>query len=177
MNPSKGLSLLEVILALGIAALLAGVALPALVAVADRIRIARIQADLGEAFLTSSRLAIASGAATIACPARNGGDCDGGIDWSHGWLVFADVDGDRRFGTRDTLVRRTPAISGNMRLHSTPGRHRVVFQPDGDNAGSNVTFAICAPQSGQAATLVLSNASRLRLDKASPAQAKSCANS
>ncbi|MGH8080073.1 MAG: GspH/FimT family protein, partial [Lysobacter sp.] len=139
------------------------------------VRIARVQTDLSETFLTSSRLAVASGAATIACPSRGDG-CENSIDWSHGWLVFADVDGDRRFGPRDTLVKRFAAMAGGVRLHSTQGRPRVVFQADGDNAGSNVTFAVCAPRSGQAGVLVLSNAGRFRLDAATPAQRQSCAS-
>lgn len=162
MKRIQGLSLIEVLVGLAIVFLLFAVAIPALGAVADRARIVRVQADLGEAFMTAARQAVAGGRATVLCASSDGVRCSGGTDWSTGWLSFADVDGDRQFSAFDTLIRRTPPWSG-LRLSSTQGRPRIVFQPEGDSAGTNATFTICAPRSGMAGSLVLSNGGRFRL--------------
>lgn len=176
MKRIEGLSLIEVLTALAIAAVLLTMALPACLAVIDRARIARVQADLGDAFLSGARLAVASGTATVLCPARETGGCTGGIDWSQGWLLFADVDGDRRYGGHDTLIRRTAALPGRLRLSSSQGRPKIVFQADGDNAGSNATFSLCAPRNGQAGSLSLSNSGHFRLAKATAAQLHACSS-
>lgn len=161
MQGSKGLSLIETIVVLAIASLVIATAVPAAMAWTDRVRIARLQSDLAETFLTANRLAVASGAATILCPSRGGG-CEEGIDWSRGWLVYADVDGDRVFGKHDNVIRRTAALDGGLRLHSTSGRPKIVFHPQGDTTGSNATFTICAPTSRQVASVVMSNAGRFQ---------------
>lgn len=161
MQSSKGMSLIETIVVLAIASLVIAMAVPAATAWTDRVRIARLQSDLAEIFLTANRLAVAGGAATILCPSRGGG-CDDSSDWSQGWLVYADVDGDRAFGRYDNLIRRTAALDGGLRLHGTPGRPKIVFHPQGDITGSNATFTICAPNSRQVASVVMSNAGRFR---------------
>ena len=77
MQRTQGLSLIEVLTALAIAVVLLAMALPACLAAIDRARIARVQADLGDAFLSGARLAVASGTATVLCPARETGGCTG----------------------------------------------------------------------------------------------------
>jgi multidrug efflux system membrane fusion protein len=52
---------------------------------------------------------------------------------------------------------------GQVRLRSTTGRTRVVYQGNGGNAGSNLTFTLCDGRGpAQARSLVISNAGRVR---------------
>lgn len=175
MQGSKGISLIEMIVGLVIVSLVIAVAVPAVIAWVDRARIARLQSDLGETFLTANRLAVSGGTATILCPSRGGG-CEDGMDWSGGWLVYADIDGDRVFGQYDNVIRRTAALDGGLRMHSTPGRLKIVFHPQGDTTGSNAAFTICAPSSKQVATLVLSNAGRFHPGQAGQEHLKTCSS-
>ena len=56
-----------------------------------------------------------------------------------------------------------------MHLRSTAGRTRLVFQPNGGNAGSNVTFTLCDGRgAATATTLVLANDGRLRAGTPTP---------
>lgn len=174
MRRMKGISLMEVVAALAIVFLLVGVAMPALAAAVARVRIGHTRMALVDSFLVANRLAVAAGSATVMCPAPAQGGCSGRPDWSRGWLVFADVDGDRAFSARDTLIQRRPALGGGIRLHSTQGRTRIVFQPDGDIAGTNLTFTLCSVHADQAGTVVLSNAGRFHLGQASTAQTRGC---
>jgi type IV fimbrial biogenesis protein FimT len=92
-------------------------------------------------------------------------------------MAFADINGNRTRDTNETLVVQTGPIDRSVHLHSTSGRTRLVFQPNGSNAGSNVTFTLCdARGSDYAIALVLSNSGHLRVGSPSREAAWSCIN-
>ena len=87
----------------------------------------------------------------------------------------ADIDGDRQRSANETLLQAEPALPRSVHLRSTAGRTRLVFQPNGGNAGSNVTFTLCDGRgAAQATTLVLANDGRLRTGKATASGAEAC---
>ncbi|NUO75409.1 MAG: hypothetical protein HOQ32_05280 [Lysobacter sp.] len=173
MHRMHGITLLEALLALFLAAILIALAVPAFARSLERARIAGVQMAMSESFMTSSRTAISGGTATVLCPSAGDSGCADSTDWSTGWMIYADVDGDRSYSRADVVVHRSPALRG-LRLLSTDGRRRVVFQTDGGNEGSNLTFTLCAHGDGEAGSLVLSNDGRFRLAAPSPAQHRSC---
>lgn len=173
MKRMQGIGLLQVVLALALAGLLAGVAWPALASAYTRVRFAQAGMALGESVLVANRVAAATGVATVLCPATAQG-CDDGSDWSRGWLLFADIDGDRRFGPHDTLLQRQPPLAADIRVSSNQGRPRAVFQPDGSSAGSNLTFLVCSRWRALGERLVLSNEGRFRPARAEPDQIEAC---
>lgn len=171
----RGLSLLETVIALALAALLGCVVAPAAGSALQRARAVRVQSDLVESVLIAARHAVTGGADTVLCPSPSGADCRDGHDWSGGWLVFADLDGDRLFGARDTLLMRAPALAAGLRLHGSPGRSRIVFQPHGGSGGSNAHFTVCTGGGKPLAGLVLSNTGQFRPVAASGASGSHCA--
>lgn len=170
-----GFTLLELLMATSVAAILALVALPALQGAIAKTRIADRKAELQGALLRSVSRAANAGTPVVLCAAR-ADDCSGSIDWSSGWIAFHDLDGNRTRSAGDVLVAAHRSDHDAIRVLSTAGRTRLVFQPSGGNAGSNVTFTLCDPNepSSRAVTLVLSNAGRLRQAPASPSHAASC---
>lgn len=174
MKTMQGISVVEVVLALAIAALLAGVAAPAAFSAFLAVRYASVRAALGESVLVSNRLSAASGGVAVLCPSDPRGHCRDGTDWSSGWLVYADIDQDRSFGAHDILLQRQPPLAEGLRLVSTDGRRRIVFHPDGSSSGSNVTFSLCSRSGDRVETLVLSNAGRFRIAPGSDEQRRAC---
>ena len=76
---------------------------------------------------------------------------------------------------REGLLRHQAALDGGVHLRSTRGRTRLVFQPNGGNAGSNVTFTLCDRRGrDRAVTLVLANNGRLRDGRPSRTAAEAC---
>jgi len=177
MKPRRrmhGISFVEVAVALSIAGLLLGVAVPAAFSAYLRARYESVRLALSESVLMSSRVATASGSVTLLCPSDMQGRCRAGVDWSAGWLVYVDIDGDRAFGAYDVLLRRQPPLAEGIRLTSSFGRRQLAFQPDGSSSGSNLTFSLCSRASDRVELMVLSNTGRLRTETGSHEHRRSC---
>lgn len=171
---SAGFTLIEAMICLLLVSLLLAVAVPAWSSVLARTHAASARAALLASLTQAINHAAVTGTEVVLCPSTTG-DCADSWDWSSGWIAYADIDGDRRHEKRETLLHREAALDGGIRLLTSKGRKRLVFQPNGGNAGSNVTFTLCAGRSTHAAsTLVLSNNGRLRDTKAAPRAAKQC---
>lgn len=170
-----GFTLLEALVALAVAAILLAVAIPAWSAASAKAHSAKATGALAESLVDAVRHAGLTGVEVVLCPSTGGGGCTDRSNWTAGWIGFADLDGDRQPGAGDVLIVQKPGLTGGVRLISNQGRPRVVFQPNGGNAGSNVTFTLCDRRGPEhASTLVLSNAGRLRTGTPTPAQAAAC---
>ena len=168
-----GFTLLELVVVLVIVAALVGAASTA---VGDGLEAARA-ADARARLLASLSLAAHRAALTgyhgVACSSVDGASCAGSVDWTSGWIVFVDADGDGVRDAGEAQLAAVPALAGQVRLRSTVGRTRVVFQGNGGNAGSNVTYTMCDGRGpAQARALVISNTGRMR---DAPADAASAA--
>ncbi len=95
----QGVSLVELMVVLAIAGLLMGLAMPAMRDAIERHQITTTTADLlGAIDLTRSQ-AIARGRRVTLVPLE-----PGGADWTRGWVVFVDLDGDRRPGPLEDVI-------------------------------------------------------------------------
>lgn len=171
-----GFTLLDMVVAMTILGILMGIVIPAF-----RDAVARTQAASARSAITTTlfdalRHATVLGREIVVCPG-GAGQCAGGTDWSPGWIAFIDADGDRLRGPDEQIIRQQEALPDGVRLHGSIGRPRIVYQPNGGNGGSNITFTLCdrrGPEHAQA--LILSNGGRLRSDRPTPAAAAACAN-
>jgi type IV fimbrial biogenesis protein FimT len=170
----RGFTLVEAMVSLIVAAILVGVAIPAWSVASEAARNGSAQAALGDSILGSVGHAALTGSDVVLCPGDASG-CWPSIDWSRGWIAYADIDGDRLRDGNETLLRAAPALGGKVHLRSTRGRTRLVFQPSGGNAGSNVSFTLCDGRGvAKALTLVISNEGRLRTGVPAEAAALAC---
>lgn len=94
--------------ALAVAAVLLGAAVPAFHAMLERHAVRAAAADLLAALHLARSQAIGRGENVVVAPAD-----PAGVAWRDGWAVFADADGDARPGPGDTvLFRHGPAPDG-----------------------------------------------------------------
>ena len=170
----RGFTLIEAMIAMVVVGILLGIAVPAWSGALEAAHATSARVALLGSLTRSINHATLAGSEVVLCPGDVGG-CRDSIDWTGGWIAYADIDGDRRRSPRETLLDRQPPLAGNVHLRSTVGRTRLVFQPNGGNAGSNVTFTLCDGRGvGRAATLVLANDGRLRAGKPTAAAAQAC---
>jgi len=175
VRASDGFTLIEAVVALLVAAILLAVALPAYSHARAAARAGAVRADLAATIIDAVRHAAITETEVVLCPAGPAGDCTGQPDWDGGWMAWADLDGSRSRGPNEPVVVQVKAIDEQVHLRSTVGRTRLVFQPNGGNAGSNVTFTLCdARGTDYAITLVLANDGRLRPGKPTMAAAQAC---
>lgn len=172
----KGFTLVEALIAMAIAATIIAVAAPAYSNARSAADTAVAKSELASTLLDAVRHSAIAGTEVVVCPQGANGQCSGQPMWESGWVAFADINGNGRRDNHETLLENHPALPERVRLRSTIGRTRVVFQPSGGNAGSNVTFTVCAPSAPQRATaLILSNSGNLRAGKPTEAAAARCA--
>ena len=169
MKSQQGWTLVELAIVGAVAAILLLVALPAAGGAMESARASAARNDLLGSLLVASSQAALSGHRAVLCPSTDGRQCSDDPDWSQGWLVFSDPNASRELEGGESVLRRQGRLAGRVRLRSTAGRTRIVYQGNGGNVGSNVSFTLCdgrGPE--QAVALVLSNSSRLRDGPPSP---------
>lgn len=159
---SCGFTLLELIITMVVAIILTLLAAPTFDQWQARQRMNAALHALHQDLLAARSQAITLGASVVACPGDVGTGCGTGTDWSQGWLVFQDIDGDREFGPAEPLVRVGPALE-RVRVMTAASRTRLRFYPNGTAPGSNGSIWFCGargPAHGH--RLVLSNVGRIR---------------
>ena len=172
--PPRGVSLVELMIVVAVAAIVAAFAVPAYTSAREATRSgAAVQRLAGSIAMAASRAA-GSGHEVVLCPGRPT-VCVPTTEWHEGWIVYADVDRDRIHDPLEPVLERIAPLGGQVRLRSTLGRLRLVFRPDGASTGSNTTFTLCDGRgAAHARALVLNNTGQLRESAAGAAAAAEC---
>jgi len=142
----QGFTLVELVIVVTVAAILLVVGVPALQDLVRNNRlvteannlVAHLSLARSEAIKQRFPVAVCSSAAPdAALPA-----CDGGTDWSAGWIVFLD---ENRSGTPDgevDILRRNGAVTGAINVRASGGK--VAFSSDGSTEGGKpFTLVLC----------------------------------
>jgi type IV fimbrial biogenesis protein FimT len=159
-----GFTVLELLVTLGVAAILLLTAAPALQHFTWRQHMRAAVGNLHNDLLSARSEAVFQNVSVVACPGDPQAGCSDSSDWSHGWIVFTDFNGDRRRQQDETVVR-TGQVFETLAINGSAGRHGVRFLPDGSAPGSNGTIGFCGPGGpAQARKLVISNIGRIRRD-------------
>lgn len=159
-----GFTLVELIFTVAILAVLLVAGVPAFFDVLQRMRanatLHLLSADMAMARST----AVMRHAPVVICPRDDAGGCATATDWSRGWMVFNDPDGNRIPGGNEDILRVTdPPGSGRLFL---PASRRVLrYQPDGRSANANLTVYVCSNDRYRG-KVVVNNLGRVRTERA-----------
>lgn len=168
-----GISLLEQIMLLAIASLLGCMALPPLHDMVIRQRIRSAQLDFTAGLRYARALAASENVRIVFCPTRDGRRCSNESQWDEGWLLGRDNNHDNQPDHEPLYVGRRRA--GQVIVRSSEGRRHVLFHPNGNAPGSNITLLFCSRGSkDKALSIVIANSGRIRNAPASAAQTASC---
>lgn len=160
MKTSKGLTLVELMVAMAVFAILAAVALPSLATLQNAIRADAKIREIDALAKLARSYAISYGVRVTLCPIENSCCSD---NWASGFSLFTDTGTTSCLDGTDRIIQTFPAIDPSDTLQFS--RRSLRFLPEGLASGSNGTFKFCAgsPSGDHGKSLIISNAGRIRL--------------
>lgn len=163
---AAGFTLIEAMTVLAISALTLTLGLPAFSGALERNRVATTLHQLTADMAMARGTALMRREQVVVCPrVAASSRCAAGSDWSQGWLVFVDADGNRQPDLDSDLLRATDAPAGDRGLLYLPAtRPFLRYQVDGRSAHSNLSVNVCA-RGMLAAKVVVNNHGRVRSER------------
>jgi type IV fimbrial biogenesis protein FimT len=171
---STAFTLLEMMITIAIIAILVTLGVPAFFEFSQKQAISAAINTLHNDLLLARSHAVYEGLPVVACPGNETSGCTDGIQWSDGWIVFADPNADRTLQVNETVVRSGMAIE-HMAINSSSGRTSFRFYPNGSTPGSNGSISFCGRGGPELARkLIISNLGRIRRDDAIGLDSSKC---
>lgn len=107
--------------------------------------------------------AISRNHAAIVCPSRDGMTCTDTVEWSAGWMAYADNNHNRQPDSGDDILRtELRPDDGSLHITSSNGRRQLVYRSDGTSGGSNITISICGHGNALLGQVIVNNIGRTR---------------
>jgi type IV fimbrial biogenesis protein FimT len=146
-RPSLGLTLVELLVVLAIAATLVGLMLPAMETYVTREHAAAALNQLIGAVQFARTAAITMRRTVTLCPAQDAQMCGPRDTWHSGAVIFVDSDRNGRRDDDETVLRTLPALPPGSRVYWRSFRNRAYlsFTPTGLTAWQNGSFRYCPP--------------------------------
>jgi type IV fimbrial biogenesis protein FimT len=141
MNRQQGFTLNELVITTALITLVTAIGVPSMsnLVQGDRLT-SQINSLVSHLALARSQAMTLQTPVTV-CASSNQSSCSSG-DWSTGWVVFVDTDGDGNFSAGDELLRAREALDGTSELNSSLGA-RVDFDDRGFSPNSAGRFSLC----------------------------------
>ena len=152
IDRDNGLTLVELLVTLAVAAILITVGAPAMTSILERFRaqdaVSQWQGDL----VYARQVAAAYQTSVTVCPMGGATNCDG--DWTAGYTAFIDVNGNGTLDADDEALHQRDAINGQDYVNSTAPR-QIRFTEDGFAEDSG-TLIYCPGETDSALSMGLS---------------------
>ncbi|MCP4995592.1 MAG: prepilin-type N-terminal cleavage/methylation domain-containing protein, partial [Gammaproteobacteria bacterium] len=130
-NPSKGFTLVELLITIAIAIILTSTATNSFSSLYTSSAITTsINTFVAHLQLARSE-AIKRGVRVVMCPSSNKTSCTGGVRWDTGFILYTDTNRNRRLDSDEVLLKTSQATHHSIQIRSTPGRKKLTFRPTG----------------------------------------------
>lgn len=163
----SGFTIIEIMVAVAILAILVGVGAPSLRDFVIRSRISSQSSDLAVDLQLARSESARRGQRVMLCASNTTYDgCSGtATGWAAGWIVFADVDHGGSFNSGDEILRVHQALPTGVTLAVTPSVDKMIYRPTGLVDAAR-TFRVC--QTGyQGRDIAISTTGRTSVSMAS----------
>jgi len=173
LNTCRGITLIELVVALAIAAVLFGFAVNAMGSTLNSAQTRDAGTRLLASLASARSAALERGGDVVLCPSADGIACADSYHWEGGWIAFTDKDRNGERDDNETVLQVESALADPVRLVTSTGRTRLHFQADGAATGSNATFTLCDTSGhGKPMAYAMANSGNVR---AVPAKTKTAA--
>jgi len=138
----KGFTLIELMISISIASVLAAIAIPNFSNFIVQMRVDNEISQLHRMLLITRNAAINSGYKAIICPLDNSAQCTS--LWQNKLSVFIDMNNNKVLDTNEKIIITRAAITKGDKLLYGKGRNKITFKPTGHLSGlANGTFRYC----------------------------------
>lgn len=168
-----GFTLIELITAMSVIAILATVAIPAYSNMLASQRLASQSNTFLSALHFARSEAIKRNGRVVVCKSSSGEDCDASGGWHQGWIVFDDANNNASLDAGESLLRRGTALAEGFSMTGNgPVEAYVSYTPlgltkktSGAFQAGTITLCQVAASVGEARQIVISITGRPRIDK------------
>jgi type IV fimbrial biogenesis protein FimT len=166
-----GVTLVELMVVLAIAAILATLAIPGFASLIHSSRLSSATTELLVSLHLARSEAIKRNARTVVCISADGSTCSTNGGWHQGWLIFHDANNNAALEPGETVIHARQALPDSIRLtgNSTVSKY-VSYAPSGGTKSVTGAFQagtlnVCnvANASGAARRVVISSTGRPRV--------------
>jgi type IV fimbrial biogenesis protein FimT len=141
---AKGMTIIELMIALLILSILMGIAVPSFQQFTANSRATAATNGLVTALNLARSEALKRSAATMVCASADSATCSASTDWATGWLVTSDTNGNGAIDA-DEILQAWPALNGGMTA-TTAAEDRVVYNAMGmSQPAAVITFTVVPP--------------------------------
>lgn len=139
----NGFTFLELMITLAIVTLLVGLAVPSMQTWVGQSAIASTTNALVSSIQTARSAAVSQNIEVGVCPSANpeavDAACGTNIDWTNGWIVFVDNDGDgiRTDATEEVLLQMEKRTPGFTISTDSVFQNLIYFSPNGTSITAN----------------------------------------
>ncbi|MEX0962629.1 MAG: GspH/FimT family protein [Pseudohongiellaceae bacterium] len=164
MNHTRGFSLLELLISLGLLSVLLSISLADFMNLAQSVSADATLRKLANAIQAGKSSAITNRTSVTVCPSIDGFKCGGG--WHRGVIVFTDNNRNTKVDTEDLLIRHVsfPNANGSIRFRAFQNKQYLQLTSMGTTHSQNGNFTYC-PFAGDvslARQLIVNRSARMR---------------
>ena len=158
MRRENGFTLIEMMIAIAVTALLLSLAVPAVDLFVATSRQTGAINDFVSSIHVARSTAVTTNARVTVCPSQSGLDCDA-ASWEQGWIVFADFDNNFSVGGNEAVVASSGPVDG-LSFQSGEFPNVMVYRPNGRvisaSAGGNAgQFTVCDDRGDEHAKVMI----------------------
>ena len=182
--PSRGFTLIELMVTIAIAAILLMIGIPSFQSAIASAQLTTQSNNFLTAVATARSEAIKNNTQAVICRSANGAQigaqCRTGTTWADGWIVFVDqapTATPPQVGAEDVIVSVGQAVNGTSIVGSANVANQLRFRADGTLNGLGGTIRVCKPTTAvpeNARDLVINTVGRTRVARVAPMPAGTC---
>jgi type IV fimbrial biogenesis protein FimT len=173
----SGFSLLELMVAVAVSALLLTIGIPSFTAFTSSTRLVNVTNELVSSLHLARSEAIKRNSRVVLCASATGTSCLAAGDWHQGWLVFHDANNNAVRDVGETVILARYALpvgfslTGNEQIkkyisYTSSGAAKLI---SGAFQAGTLTLCNTSPALGAARQIVISSTGRPRVVKVVPA--------